>query len=120
VAAEAAEEEPEESEKEEAAEFEVKKFLEDIKETAKHVDLNNRYIYEPTSGLYYDPTTGYYYNSEYNLFYDGATGTYYSYNEQTFEYEFHSQVATAVTEKEPKEVRKKVLYAVTPGHCHSF
>lgn len=65
--------------------------------------------YEPTSGMYYHPTTGYYYNSEYNLYYDGNTGTYLKYNEESFEYEFHSKVETVSTQKVTSGTVKKVV-----------
>lgn len=43
--------------------LDVKAFVDDIKKTAEDFDYQNRYIYEPTSGMYYDPETGYYYNA---------------------------------------------------------
>lgn len=43
--------------------MDVKAFVADIKKTAEEFNYQNRYIYEPTSGLYYDPETGYYYNA---------------------------------------------------------
>lgn len=43
--------------------LDVKAFVDDIKKTAEEFNYQNRYIYEPTSGLYYDPETGYYYNA---------------------------------------------------------
>ncbi|XP_049299330.1 angiogenic factor with G patch and FHA domains 1 isoform X1 [Anopheles funestus] len=72
--------------------LDIKAFVDDIKKTAQDVDIQNRYIYEPTSGLYYDPATGYYYNSIYGLHYDGHRGCYLKYNEETKEYDFYSQV----------------------------
>ncbi|XP_053674523.1 angiogenic factor with G patch and FHA domains 1 [Anopheles nili] len=88
--------------------LDIKAFVDDIKKTAQDVDLQNRYIYEPTSGLYYDPATGYYYNSVYGLHYDGNRGCYLKYNEDTKEYDFYSQVIPeTMLETEPKPKQKK-------------
>ncbi|XP_029725647.2 angiogenic factor with G patch and FHA domains 1 isoform X1 [Aedes albopictus] len=89
--------------------LDVKAFVDDIKKTAEEFNYQNRYIYEPTSGLYYDPETGYYYNAIYGLHYDGDKGCYMKYNEQTGKYDFYSQVIPEETlEKEkPKTYQKK-------------
>uniref|UniRef100_A0A182NJ96 G-patch domain-containing protein n=1 Tax=Anopheles dirus TaxID=7168 RepID=A0A182NJ96_9DIPT len=88
--------------------LDIKAFVDDIKKTAQDVDLQNRYIYEPTSGLYYDPATGYYYNSIYGLHYDGHRGCYLKYNEDTKEYDFYSQVIPeTMLEAEPNAKQKK-------------
>uniref|UniRef100_A0A182Q7Z5 Angiogenic factor with G patch and FHA domains 1 n=1 Tax=Anopheles farauti TaxID=69004 RepID=A0A182Q7Z5_9DIPT len=88
--------------------LDIKAFVDDIKKTAQDVDLQNRYIYEPTSGLYYDPATGYYYNSIYGLHYDGHRGCYLKYNEDTKEYDFYSQVIPEnLLETEPNAKQKK-------------
>uniref|UniRef100_A0AAG5DFT6 Angiogenic factor with G patch and FHA domains 1 n=1 Tax=Anopheles atroparvus TaxID=41427 RepID=A0AAG5DFT6_ANOAO len=88
--------------------LDIKAFVDDIKKTAQDVDIQNRYIYEPTSGLYYDPETGYYYNSIYGLHYDGHRGCYLKYNEDTKEYDFYSQVVPeTMLEAEPKAKQKK-------------
>ncbi|XP_062549924.1 angiogenic factor with G patch and FHA domains 1 isoform X2 [Armigeres subalbatus] len=89
--------------------LDVKAFVDDIKKTAQEFNYQNRYIYEPTSGLYYDPETGYYYNAIYGLHYDGQKGCYLKYNEQTGQYDFYSQVIPEETlEKEkPKTYQKK-------------
>ncbi|XP_058462030.1 angiogenic factor with G patch and FHA domains 1-like [Malaya genurostris] len=89
--------------------LDVKAFVNDIKKTAEDFDFQNRYIYEPTSGLYYDPATGYYYNAIYGLHYDGQRGCYLKYNEESKEYEFYSQVMPEETqeEKKPKAHQKK-------------
>ncbi|KAL1401842.1 hypothetical protein pipiens_006348 [Culex pipiens pipiens] len=88
--------------------LDVKAFVDDIKKTAEDFDYQNRYIYEPTSGMYYDPETGYYYNAIYGLHYDGQRGCYLKYNQQTGEYDFYSQVMPEeqLEEKKPK-VRQK-------------
>ncbi|XP_053663900.1 angiogenic factor with G patch and FHA domains 1 [Anopheles marshallii] len=110
------EEEPPEVEVEDGAQEEtnsvepldIKAFVDDIKKTAQDVDIQNRYIYEPTSGLYYDPATGYYYNSIYGLHYDGHRGCYLKYNEETKEYDFYSQVIPeTMLETEPNAKQKK-------------
>ncbi|XP_050076206.1 angiogenic factor with G patch and FHA domains 1 [Anopheles maculipalpis] len=88
--------------------LDIKAFVDDIKKTAQDVDIQNRYIYEPTSGLYYDPATGYYYNSIYGLHYDGHRGCYLKYNEETKEYDFYSQVIPeTMLETEPNTKQKK-------------
>ncbi|XP_035906040.1 angiogenic factor with G patch and FHA domains 1 isoform X1 [Anopheles stephensi] len=88
--------------------LDIKAFVDDIKKTAQDVDIQNRYIYEPTSGLYYDPATGYYYNSIYGLHYDGHRGCYLKYNEETKEYDFYSQVIPeTMLETEPNAKQKK-------------
>uniref|UniRef100_A0A182MIV3 FHA domain-containing protein n=1 Tax=Anopheles culicifacies TaxID=139723 RepID=A0A182MIV3_9DIPT len=88
--------------------LDIKAFVDDIKKTAQDVDIQNRYIYEPTSGLYYDPATGYYYNSIYGLHYDGHRGCYLKYNEETKEYDFYSQVIPeTMIEPEPNAKQKK-------------
>uniref|UniRef100_A0A182PCE6 G-patch domain-containing protein n=1 Tax=Anopheles epiroticus TaxID=199890 RepID=A0A182PCE6_9DIPT len=88
--------------------LDIKAFVDDIKKTAQDVDIQNRYIYEPTSGLYYDPATGYYYNSIYGLHYDGHRGCYLKYNEETQEYDFYSQVIPeTMLEAEPNAKQKK-------------
>ncbi|XP_058124534.1 angiogenic factor with G patch and FHA domains 1-like [Anopheles ziemanni] len=88
--------------------LDIKAFVDDIKKTAQDVDIKNRYIFEPTSGLYYDPETGYYYNSIYGLHYDGHRGCYLKYNEDTKEYDFYSQVVPeTMLETEPKAKQKK-------------
>ncbi|XP_058124538.1 angiogenic factor with G patch and FHA domains 1 isoform X3 [Anopheles coustani] len=87
--------------------LDIKAFVDDIKKTAQDVDIKNRYIFEPTSGLYYDPETGYYYNSIYGLHYDGHRGCYLKYNEDTKEYDFYSQVVPeTMLETEPKAKQK--------------
>nr|XP_040219056.2 angiogenic factor with G patch and FHA domains 1 isoform X1 [Anopheles coluzzii] len=88
--------------------LDIKAFVDDIKKTAQDVDIQNRYIYEPTSGMYYDPATGYYYNSIYGLHYDGHRGCYLKYNEETKEYDFYSQVIPeTMVEAEPNAKQKK-------------
>uniref|UniRef100_A0A182KDB3 G-patch domain-containing protein n=1 Tax=Anopheles christyi TaxID=43041 RepID=A0A182KDB3_9DIPT len=88
--------------------LDIKAFVDDIKKTAQDVDIQNRYIYEPTSGMYYDPATGYYYNSIYGLHYDGHRGCYLKYNEETQEYDFYSQVIPeTMIEAEPNAKQKK-------------
>lgn len=106
----------------------VKAFVDDIKKTAQEFDYQNRYIYEPTSGLYYDPETGYYYNPVrsglspcvvrviigncffqiYELHYDGQRGCYLKYNEQTQKYDFYSQVIPeeSLEKEKPKTFQK--------------
>ncbi|XP_039451377.1 angiogenic factor with G patch and FHA domains 1 isoform X2 [Culex pipiens pallens] len=93
--------------------LDVKAFVDDIKKTAEDFDYQNRYIYEPTSGMYYDPETGYYYNAIYGLHYDGQRGCYLKYNQQTGEYDFYSQVMPEeqLEEKKPK-VRQKVSHQI--------
>ncbi|XP_055628323.1 angiogenic factor with G patch and FHA domains 1 [Toxorhynchites rutilus septentrionalis] len=89
--------------------LDVKAFVDDIKKTAHDFDFQNRYVYEPTSGLYYDQDTGYYYNAIYGLHYDGNRGCYLKYNEATQEYDFYSQVIPEKTleEQQPKARQKK-------------
>ncbi|XP_062709624.1 angiogenic factor with G patch and FHA domains 1 isoform X2 [Aedes albopictus] len=90
--------------------LDVKAFVDDIKKTAEEFNYQNRYIYEPTSGLYYDPETGYYYNAIYGLHYDGDKGCYMKYNEQTGKYDFYSQVIPEETlEKEKPKTYQKVF-----------
>ncbi|EAT36405.1 AAEL011502-PA [Aedes aegypti] len=89
--------------------MDVKAFVADIKKTAEEFNYQNRYIYEPTSGLYYDPETGYYYNAIYGLHYDGNKGCYLKYNEQTGKYDFYSQVIPEENlEKEKPKTSQKV------------
>ncbi|XP_053684862.1 angiogenic factor with G patch and FHA domains 1 isoform X1 [Sabethes cyaneus] len=87
--------------------LDVKAFVDDIKKTAEDFDYQNRYIYEPTSGLYYDPVTGYYYNAIYGLHYDGQRGCYLKYNEKTQQYEFHSQVMPEKTLEDKKHLAQQ-------------
>ncbi|XP_058832871.1 angiogenic factor with G patch and FHA domains 1 [Topomyia yanbarensis] len=89
--------------------LDVKAFVDDIKKTAEDFDYQNRYVYEPTSGMYYDPATGYYYNAIYGLHYDGQRGCYLKYNEEKQEYEFYSQVMPeqALGDKKPDSCQKK-------------
>ncbi|XP_065088140.1 angiogenic factor with G patch and FHA domains 1 isoform X2 [Ochlerotatus camptorhynchus] len=95
----------------------VKAFVDDIKKTAQEFDYQNRYIYEPTSGLYYDPETGYYYNAIYGLHYDGQRGCYLKYNEQTQKYDFYSQVIPEESlEKEKPKTFQKVFTPSTQTH----
>ncbi|XP_050098015.1 angiogenic factor with G patch and FHA domains 1 isoform X2 [Anopheles aquasalis] len=96
--------------------LDIKAFVDDIKQTAQDVDLQNRYIYEPTSGMYYDPETGYYYNSIYGLHYDGQRGCYLKYNTTTQEYDFYSQVIpeTMLEEDEKPKQKKKAIEASKP------
>ncbi|XP_055607200.1 angiogenic factor with G patch and FHA domains 1 isoform X1 [Uranotaenia lowii] len=88
--------------------LDVKAFVDDIKKTAQSVDYQSRYIFEPTSGLYYDPETGYYYNATYDLHYDGTRGCYLKYNEETRDYDFYSQVISQETieAQQPKKTEK--------------
>lgn len=93
-------------------------FVDEIRQAAESIQNENGFVYEPTSGLYYDRATGYYYNAvcriecwiwlcdgnitfialqEHGLYYDGNTGCYYKFNVEENKFEFHSQVATAVT-----------------------
>ncbi|XP_049299331.1 angiogenic factor with G patch and FHA domains 1 isoform X2 [Anopheles funestus] len=88
--------------------LDIKAFVDDIKKTAQDVDIQNRYIYEPTSGLYYDPATGYYYNSIYGLHYDGHRGCYLKYNEETKEYDFYSQVIPETMLEPESNAKQKV------------
>uniref|UniRef100_A0A1Q3G2U5 Putative glycine rich nucleic binding domain protein n=1 Tax=Culex tarsalis TaxID=7177 RepID=A0A1Q3G2U5_CULTA len=103
-----------EAEAKAAEPLDVKAFVDDIKKTAQDFDYQNRYIYEPTSGMYYDPETGYYYNAIYGLHYDGQRGCYLKYNEQSGEYEFYSQVMPEeqLEEKKPKVRQKSKAAAV--------
>ncbi|XP_052859964.1 angiogenic factor with G patch and FHA domains 1 isoform X1 [Anopheles cruzii] len=87
--------------------LDIKAFVEDIKKTAQDVDIQNRYIYEPTSGMYYDPETGYYYNSIYGLHYDGQRGCYLKYNDTTQEYDFYSQVIPETMLEPDSKAKKK-------------
>ncbi|XP_062549925.1 angiogenic factor with G patch and FHA domains 1 isoform X3 [Armigeres subalbatus] len=97
--------------------LDVKAFVDDIKKTAQEFNYQNRYIYEPTSGLYYDPETGYYYNAIYGLHYDGQKGCYLKYNEQTGQYDFYSQVIPEETlEKEKPKTYQKVYTPPTQTH----
>ncbi|XP_021697033.1 angiogenic factor with G patch and FHA domains 1 isoform X2 [Aedes aegypti] len=94
--------------------MDVKAFVADIKKTAEEFNYQNRYIYEPTSGLYYDPETGYYYNAIYGLHYDGNKGCYLKYNEQTGKYDFYSQVIPEENlEKEKPKTSQKVFAPYT-------
>ncbi|XP_049546540.1 angiogenic factor with G patch and FHA domains 1 isoform X2 [Anopheles darlingi] len=106
---------PEIVEEKEEQPLDIKAFVDDIKQTAQDVDLQNRYIYEPTSGLYYDPETGYYYNSIYGLHYDGQRGCYLKYNTATQEYDFYSQVIPETMLEEDDKAKKKVHN--TSLHC---
>ncbi|XP_030748152.1 angiogenic factor with G patch and FHA domains 1 isoform X2 [Sitophilus oryzae] len=78
-----------------------KSLADDIREAAEEAVQSSGFVFEATSGLYYDYNSGYYYNAEYGLYYDGTTGTYLKYNEETQNYEFHSQVS--VPEAEPSK-----------------
>ncbi|XP_035906041.1 angiogenic factor with G patch and FHA domains 1 isoform X2 [Anopheles stephensi] len=101
--------------------LDIKAFVDDIKKTAQDVDIQNRYIYEPTSGLYYDPATGYYYNSIYGLHYDGHRGCYLKYNEETKEYDFYSQVIPeTMLETEPNAKQKVPTTSSSPSLDDSF
>ncbi|XP_053684863.1 angiogenic factor with G patch and FHA domains 1 isoform X2 [Sabethes cyaneus] len=91
--------------------LDVKAFVDDIKKTAEDFDYQNRYIYEPTSGLYYDPVTGYYYNAIYGLHYDGQRGCYLKYNEKTQQYEFHSQVMPEKTLEDKKHLAQQKVFS---------
>ncbi|XP_061499538.1 angiogenic factor with G patch and FHA domains 1 isoform X2 [Anopheles gambiae] len=96
--------------------LDIKAFVDDIKKTAQDVDIQNRYIYEPTSGMYYDPATGYYYNSIYGLHYDGHRGCYLKYNEETKEYDFYSQVIPeTMVEAEPNAKQKVPTTTTSPS-----
>ncbi|KAK9729129.1 OCRE domain [Popillia japonica] len=75
-----------------------KTITEEIKEAAENAMQNQGMVYEETSGLYYDYNSGYYYNAEYGLYYDGNTGTYMSYDTESQQYVFHSQVETKTPE----------------------
>ncbi|XP_052859965.1 angiogenic factor with G patch and FHA domains 1 isoform X2 [Anopheles cruzii] len=94
--------------------LDIKAFVEDIKKTAQDVDIQNRYIYEPTSGMYYDPETGYYYNSIYGLHYDGQRGCYLKYNDTTQEYDFYSQVIPETMLEPDSKAKKKVQNSSLP------
>ncbi len=106
----------------------VQDFLNDIKSAASQVVLEQNFIYEPTSGLYYDPRTGYYYNAEYGLYYDGNTGCYYKYDENTGQFDFHSQVQAGTAEEKKvgfnppkfKEKPTQNLPSLLPGSSHKF
>ncbi|XP_055530362.1 angiogenic factor with G patch and FHA domains 1 isoform X2 [Wyeomyia smithii] len=91
--------------------MDVKAFVDDIKKTAEDFDYQNRYIYEPTSGMYYDPATGYYYNAIYGLHYDGQRGCYLKYNEKNQQYEFYSQVMPEQTLEDKKPVLQQKVFS---------
>ncbi|XP_055530361.1 angiogenic factor with G patch and FHA domains 1 isoform X1 [Wyeomyia smithii] len=98
--------------------MDVKAFVDDIKKTAEDFDYQNRYIYEPTSGMYYDPATGYYYNAIYGLHYDGQRGCYLKYNEKNQQYEFYSQVMPEQTLEDKKPVlQQKKRKDEKPSDC---
>ncbi|XP_015171960.1 PREDICTED: angiogenic factor with G patch and FHA domains 1 isoform X2 [Polistes dominula] len=72
-------------------------IVEQVKEVAESVSLQNGFVYEETSGLYYNYSTGYYYDAKQGLYYDGNSGIYYYYDESSKTYKFHSH-AHAVTD----------------------
>ncbi|XP_060521691.1 angiogenic factor with G patch and FHA domains 1 isoform X2 [Cylas formicarius] len=89
----------------------LKSISEDIKEAAEIAVKTSGFVYEETSGMYYDYNSGYYYNAEYGLYYDGNTGTYLKYNQETNNYEFHSQISsqtnTAAGDSHKKKAKRK-------------
>ncbi|XP_014669018.1 PREDICTED: angiogenic factor with G patch and FHA domains 1-like [Priapulus caudatus] len=68
-------------------------IAESLKSAAEDAMHQTGYVYDENYGLYYDFNTGYYYDSERCLHYNSTTGVYYRFDEQSQNYEFHSQIA---------------------------
>ncbi|XP_067931815.1 angiogenic factor with G patch and FHA domains 1-like isoform X2 [Watersipora subatra] len=66
-------------------------IAEQLRSAAELAISQSDYVYDESTGLYYDQQTGYYYNPETKLYYDSINYCYYSFNEQSHQYEFHSQ-----------------------------
>ncbi|XP_066996909.2 angiogenic factor with G patch and FHA domains 1 isoform X2 [Anabrus simplex] len=80
---------------------------EEVTKAAQSAMLQTGFVYEETSGMYYDYNTGYYYNAEYGLYYDGDTGIYYSYDEESRNFLYHSQIENFASVEEMSKVNNE-------------
>ncbi|KAL7065366.1 hypothetical protein AAHC03_05331 [Spirometra sp. Aus1] len=103
-----------------------------LKETSENVMQTTGYVFDQKTGLYFDKISGYYYDPENQLFFEPRSGVYYSYNSETNEYTYHSQISSELRgqfkrllsksssdQNEPSESREPERRKDIPGRCRS-